>query len=56
MRPCARLCPDGLQRRAAKTSSQLRRSWELSGGTLEGAKNRTDEYMKMLEDWGVPAS
>ena len=27
-------------------------SWELSGGTLEG-EELTDEYMKMLEDWGV---
>ena len=27
-------------------------SWELSGGTLEG-EELTDEYMKMLEEWGV---
>ena len=27
-------------------------SWELSGGTMEG-EELTDEYMKMLEDWGV---
>lgn len=27
-------------------------SWELSGGTVEG-EELTDEYMKMLEDWGV---
>lgn len=27
-------------------------SWELSGGTLEG-EELTDEYMKMLEEWGI---
>lgn len=27
-------------------------SWELSGGTVDG-EELTDEYMKMLEDWGV---
>ena len=27
-------------------------SWELSGGTMEG-EELTDEYMKLLEDWGV---
>lgn len=27
-------------------------SWELPGGTLED-EELTDEYMKMLKDWGV---
>lgn len=27
-------------------------SWQYSGGTLDG-EELTDEYMKMLEDWGV---
>lgn len=27
-------------------------SWELSGGTMEG-EELTDEYMKMLEEWGI---
>ena len=45
-------CPDGLQRRRQRPQGQLRRSWELSGGTMEG-EELTDEYMKMLEDWGV---
>ena len=52
MRPCARLCLTGCSGGGKDPKANFVGSWELSGGTLEG-EELTDEYMKMLEDWGV---
>lgn len=52
MRPCARLCPDGLQRRRQDPKANFVGSWELSGGTSEG-EELTEEYMEMFKEWGV---
>lgn len=48
----ARLCPDGCSGGAKDPKADFVGSWELSGGTVDG-EELTDEYMKMLEDWGV---